>query len=379
MATVVRVRAGASDAWAPLGGAAGLPTFASIREKRFIPPGGPLRVRVVFVGLERRPWREAALALATFGVRRRLWLYRVNREVDGHEALALRHGVTAALLASPIVGIVAALVLAGLRVPFLPIGATVLVASFLPSAYVTLKTLLRADAMMAATLGPTRPVLTWFGSLVPVLGTLVLVPSLQTRLNAFWAKERSNRKGGVEVDVDLSNDPAFLVELDEALKESYRAGSRFEAKRRARRQAWNERAAQWVRLRAERKAVRAAGGSVPLLPWRRPRRPRIRILHVTCGTCQTRFEARRDPAADSPIVCPNCGVSEVLPSLHSDPLRPAQKAAVPRLKVACPRCNKEFHAVHNLHGPTRLECPHCGRKETLVQVPKAARPETTKA
>ena len=316
-------------------------------------------MRVVFVGKDRTVWREVVLAVITFGIHRRIWLYRVNREVDGHEALGLRHFVTALLLCLPILGPLVVSVLAARRIARMVQGSPV----------------------------PYSAAAGW-ANLVPLFGSILFfMPWTQTRLNRFWAHERTHKGAGVEVDVDLGSDPRFLVEMGRALRESYYAGSRFETRKKARRERWAVRRDAWSGLRAERDAVRAAGGSTPLLPWRAPQRPAVRLLHVTCGRCQETFDVRRDPAADTPIVCPKCGAAEVLPSLHSDPLRRTEKVAVPELAVRCPRCKTTFHAVHNLHGPTLLRCPKCGTEDTLAAPAagpaqgrrKAERPETTRA
>jgi DNA-directed RNA polymerase subunit RPC12/RpoP len=297
-------------------------------------------VRVVFVGKDRPVGREVAFALLTLGIHRRVWLYRANREVDGHEALGLRHWANAALLVLPVLG-----------------PAIV--------QWLTAKRVARMLAGSPVHYGPPRWVA--LAGLLPLVGTILFfLPWTQVRLNRFWAHERARQGTGVEVDVDVGSDPRFLVEMGRALKESYVAGSRFEAKRRAKERAWAAKVARFERLRAERRAVRDAGGSVPLVPWRMPRRPPVRLLHVTCGQCQWRFDVRRDPAADTPVVCPKCGLAEVLPSLHSDPLRGAVPAAIPRLAVDCPKCKGRFHAVHDLHHPTELRCPHCGHAETMA-------------
>ena len=297
-------------------------------------------MRVVFVGQDRVVWRRLVAYVLTLGIARRTWLYRVNKELDGHQALGLDHRLNAFLLCLPILG---------------------------PS-FVTWQTARRTRRMLEGSgIRYGRPGWLWAATLVPILGNLFFIAWQQSRLNRFWAQERASPGRGIEVDLDLSGDPAFLVELGAALKESYRPGSRFERRKRAR-QARVERARRsWAEVRRERAAVRAAGGSTPLLPWLRPKAPEARMLHITCGRCETRFDARQDPTVDTPLVCPKCGMAEVIPGLHSDPLQRPEPAAVPAVQATCPQCKSVFHAVRNLAGPTPLKCPTCGREETLAQ------------
>ncbi|MCA1819427.1 MAG: hypothetical protein LC620_05165, partial [Halobacteriales archaeon] len=149
-------------------------------------------MRVVFVGRDRKVWREALLAALTLGVTRRIWLFHVNREVDGHEALGLRHGVTAAFLAAPLAGIAAVIALGAAGIPFLPVGAAVLVLSFLPSGYLTVQTARRVGGMTAGSSVKYGPA-AWVGlaGLIPILGSILFfIPWTQGRLNRFWAQER---------------------------------------------------------------------------------------------------------------------------------------------------------------------------------------------
>lgn len=303
-------------------------------------------MRVVFVGRDRVVWRQVLLSLVTLGIYRRVWLHRVNKEVDGHEMLGLNHKLNAVLLCLPV------------------LGPTI----------VTFQTSRRVAPMLAAgglRYGP--PTLLWLVSLlIPVLGNLAHMAWTQSRLNRFWAQERAHPEHGVEIDVQLDQDPAFLVELGKALRESYHPGSRFDQRKNARREAMARRREAYGSIRAERAAVRAAGGSTPLLPWRRPKLPEARLLHVTCGRCEARFDVTQDPLVDTPIVCPSCRLTEVLPSLRGDPLRGAEAAAVPTLQARCPACRTQFTGVRDLHGPTLLRCPKCGREEVL---PAPAKPE----
>lgn len=296
-------------------------------------------VRVVFLGRDRVFWRQAILYVVTLGIYRRVWLFRVNKELDGHEALGINHTLNAVLLCLPVIG---------------------------PS-IVAAQTAGRVARMLSGSgIKFGSPILVYLATWIPIAGNLYFIGWTQTRLNRFWAAERKNPQHGVEIDVKLSDDPAFLIELGRAVRESYHPGSRFDQKRQARRQSFDRRMAAFGEVRHERAAVRAAGGSTPVFPFMRPSLPPQRILHVTCSECATRFDVTQDPIASTPIVCPKCGLNEVLPGLADDPLRPTQKAAVPVLKASCPKCKTKFTSVRNLHGPTVLTCPTCGRVETLA-------------
>jgi hypothetical protein len=296
-------------------------------------------VRVVFVGSDRRIWRCLLLYVVTLGIWRRVWLYRINKEMDGHEALGLRHPLYIFLLC-------------------LPAGGPLLV-NFLTARHA-------ADMTTLAPRPYRAPGFMGLATIVPILGNVFFIGLTQRRLNQFWTHERSARGRGIEVDVDLSADPRFLVEFERAVKESYFAGSRFDQRSASKRQAWARRANRWRGVQGERKAVREAGGSTPVLPWRRAARPARHLLNVTCGRCETAFKVTHDPAAETPIVCPKCGMTEVLPSLRSNPLAGVAPAGVPTVQARCPRCKTEFHAVRDVHGPTRLVCPKCGRADTLA-------------
>lgn len=309
-------------------------------------------MRVVFVGRDRVVWRQLVLYVLTFGISRRVWLHRVNKELDGHEALGLNHTVNVALLCLPV------------------LGPTI----------VAFQTARRTGAMLGGSgirFGKGWAV--WLASLVPILGNLAYIAWTQSRLNRFWAAERAHPEHGVEIDVRLDDDPAFLVELGKAVRESYHPGSRFDQRKLARREAFERRREAYVSIRQERAAVRAAGGSTPLLPWSRPRLPAARTLHVTCGRCETRFDVTQDPLVDTPVVCPTCRLTEVLPSLRGDPLRGREKAAVPTLQARCPQCKTRFTGVRNLHGPTLLRCPTCGREDLLAAPSPPAAPVATAA
>jgi DNA-directed RNA polymerase subunit RPC12/RpoP len=320
----------------PERGPAGVPqTVASADLKAA--PSWNARVRVVFVGRDRPVWKCLVLYIVTFGIWRRIWLYRVNKELDGHQALGLRHGWNAFLACLPVGG----------------------------PAYLTFQTARRTKPMLEGSVKYGPWPIHAFSFLIPVLGTAAFIAWTQSRLNLFWPLERKDPKHGIDIDVGLEKDPAFLVEIGAALRESYHPGSRFDQRKKSRKEAFARRRAVFEDIRRERAAVRAAGGSTPLWPLARPKRPQHRLLHVTCGRCETRFDVEQDPAADTPIVCPKCGQTEVLPSLHSDPLATPDAGKVPTIKVGCSKCKTRFNAVRNLYGPTRLTCPNCGRTDTL--------------
>lgn len=296
-------------------------------------------MRVVFVGQTRTLWKALVLYLVTFGIWRRLWLYRVNKELDGHQALGLNHKLNVILLCLPVLG------------PTL----------------VTAQTASRTGRMLTGSgIAYGIPAFVYLATWVPIFGNLFFIGWQQSRLNRFWAHERDHPEHGIEVDVRLDNDPAFLVELAQAVKESYHPGSRFDSGKTARRAALQRRVKAFGEIRQERAAVRAAGGSTPVLPFLRPQLPPLRVLKVTCGRCAASFEVAQDPLHDTPLVCPSCGLQEILPALRSDALRKSEPAAVPVLNVKCPACKTAFTGVRNLRGPTRLTCPKCGRAETLA-------------
>ena len=284
-------------------------------------------VRIVFVGRHRTVWKRLVVYLLTLGISRRVWLYRVNKEVDGHEALGLQHGRNAVLLCLP----------------------------FLGPTWVAMQTSRRIARMTAGSDVRFQPwPLVYFPSWVPILGNLWYIAWTQDRLNRYWAEEKGHPEHGVDIDVDLEKDPAFLVELEKALAASLYAGSRFDQRKERREE-----------VRAQRATVRAAGGSTPALWWRVPKLPAPRQLKVTCGRCKTPFSATQDPLAETPIVCWNCGLTEVLPSLRGNPLVKPRRAAVPTVQVTCGKCDTSFHAVRNLAGATELTCPRCGTSESL--------------
>ncbi|MEK6985602.1 MAG: hypothetical protein AABX89_04385 [Candidatus Thermoplasmatota archaeon] len=296
-------------------------------------------MRVVFVGQTRAAWKRVVLYLITFGIARRTWLYRVNKELDGHDALGLNHRLNLFLLC-------------------LPVGGPTVV---------TLFTARRAQAMLAGSgIRHGNGVLLWVATLVPILGNCFYIAWEQSRLNRYWAAERASVGHGIEIDVELSNDPAFLIELGEALKQSRYAGSRFDEGRERRKANRAARRATYASIRDDRAAVRAAGGSTPILPWLRPDAPAPRTLHITCGRCRTAFDVAQDPTVETRILCPNCSLSEVIPSLSADTLAPTTPDQLPILRVGCPNCGTKFSTPRSLTGATTLTCPACGRSDTLA-------------
>ncbi|MHB8632947.1 MAG: FmdB family zinc ribbon protein [Thermoplasmatota archaeon] len=306
-------------------------------------------MRILFVGRDRKVLPRLALYVVTFGISRRVWLYRVNREVDGHEALGYPRRALVILLCLPAVG--------PLVVNFQTAG--------------------RVASMLGASENEERvrygPAWLWGGlTMIPLLGNAAFIAWTQSRLNRFWAAERRHPERGVEVDDALVGDAAFLVEMRSAVRASYHPKSRFES---GWRQRWMARSAQASlrrrSVREERVRVRAAGGSTPVLWWRRPRPARGGTLHVTCGRCRHAFEVLHDPLEPTPLLCPSCGAVELLPSLHDDPLAPPQAGAMAVLAVTCPACRKGFYTLAG----KELLCPHCGRREAAPSAPQAPRPD----
>lgn len=296
-------------------------------------------MRVVFVGQRRILWRQAVLYLVTLGIYRRVWLYRVNKEIDGHAALGLNHYWNKVLLILPLIG---------------PTVVTYRTARHC-------NTDLHAGAPLKY--GPTWAL--WLATWVPILGNGFFILWTQDRLNRYWDYEKSNPEHGIDIDLDLDKDKRFVAELKKAQVRSFEAGSRFDRKKERRRERWAARRAGWQEVQVERQVVRSAGGSTPVLPWRRPERPVPRTLRITCGRCRQEFDVLQDPFAETPLLCPQCGLHEVLPSLRSDALAQPEPAALAALEVDCPQCMTHFHVLRDLHGPTELVCYQCGHKETL--------------
>lgn len=303
-------------------------------------------MRVVFVGRPRALWRLALLYIVTFGISRRVWLYKVNKEVDGHAALGLDHRMTVFLLCLPIIG------------PWIVTGQT---------AY-RLNTYLETD--MHLPYGPT-----WALSLTPlgwILGNGFFLLWTQDRLNTYWAHEKNNPRHAIDITQGLDKDTAFQRDIQKALAASRKAGSRSDSKWERRKQRLLATGATLNAIHEERGRVRAAGGSTPLLPWKRPQRPPRHRLKVVCGQCELEFDAEQDPFAETPLVCPRCGMKEVLPSLRGDDLAERETVVMASLQVDCPKCQTRFHALRDLHGPTQVVCFQCGHKGT---VPAPTRPK----
>lgn len=338
-------------------------------------------MRVVFVGRDRRILKRLVYHPLTLGISRRVWMHRILKEVDGHQALGYNHRLHAALLAAPWAGLPCVATVAMLAGP---LWWLLMLPLLWASGWMTMRAGRAVAAMLRARplIGEERvprfgpPVLWWLLNAVPLLGPMAFFAWTQDRLNRFWALERRHPERGLELDEALDDDPAFLIELGKALQASARPGSRFESGPRARLASWwRARGERAEAIATERAAVRAAGGSTPILPWRLPARPAPRLLHVTCGGCQQAFDVRRDPLADTPILCPGCGRLEVLPALSADPLRPAERAKVPTMVVDCPKCRTQFHAIRNLASPTQLTCPGCGKVDTLPPGPAPSAPQ----
>ncbi|MGB1587088.1 MAG: FmdB family zinc ribbon protein [Thermoplasmatota archaeon] len=245
-------------------------------------------MRVVFVGRDRVVWKRLVLYIVTFGISRRIWLYRVNKEIDGHAALAIDHRLNAFLLALPIIG------------PFIVQCQTT----------GRLNRDLHSDAELKY--GPTWA-LCLLG-LVPILGNGFYIGWTQDRLNRYWAHERDNPQHGIDIDVGLEEDPEFRKKLDKARKESYEAGSRFDRRKRERQERWRARIAPLETIGEERRTVREQGGSTPLLPWRRPQPLERRLLHITCQ-CGHGFDLETDFREAVEITCPKCQRKETLRGL----------------------------------------------------------------
>lgn len=301
----------------------------------FIAPGGLAEdVRVVFVGRHRVVWKLLVLYIVTLGISRRVWLYRVNKEIDGHAALGINHKLNLALLALPAFG------------PF----------------YVQCRTAyhmnhdLRTEAPLAY--GPTWALC--LAGLVPIAGNGFFLGWSQDRLNRYWTYEKGNPEHGIDIDVGLEDDKSFLVELEAARKESFTAGSRFDRKKRRRQERWRSRVEHLERVREERERVRALGGSTPVIPWKAPEQPEKRQLKVTCTKCETAFQVEQDPYHDTHLECPECGRKDTIPAVYGG--GGIQERIV---EVDCPQCEHHFKTKAPEEGPVEIRCPECGLHETL--------------
>ena len=245
-------------------------------------------MRVVFVGRDRVLWKRLLLYIVTLGISRRIWLYRINKEIDGHAALGIDHKMNAFLLALPIIG------------PFIVQCQTT----------GRLNNDLHSDAHLAY--GPTWA-LCLLG-LVPIAGNGFYIVWTQDRLNRYWQYERDNPQHGIDIDVGLEEDKDYLVKLEKARQQSYEAGSRFDRRKRERQERWRARIAPLETIGEERRQVREQGGSTPILPWRRPQPLERRLLHVTCQ-CEHKFDVETDWREQVTITCPSCKREETLRGL----------------------------------------------------------------
>lgn len=242
---------------------------------------------MVFVGRDRVVWKRLLLWFVTFGISRRIWLHRVNKELDGHAALGINHRLNVILLCLPILG------------PLVVQGQT---------AKRINQNLRHPDVRF----GPT-----WALALVgvvPLAGNGFFLGWVQARLNEYWATERVNPTHAIDIDVGLENDPKFLVAIEKARKESYQAGSRFDRRQRERQERWRHRIAHLETVGEERQKVRDEGGSTPVLPWKRPQPLEKRRLEVQCP-CGHKFQHTTDWRDDVELKCPKCGRTETLPGL----------------------------------------------------------------
>ncbi len=294
-------------------------------------------MRVVFVGKNRVVWQRVLLYVATFGISRRIWLYRLNKEIDGHAALGINHRLNLILLCLPILG------------PFLVQCRTA----------ARLNNDLHADEPLAY--GPTWA-LCLLG-LVPIAGNGFFIGWTQDRMNKYWHLQRGNMAHGIDIDVGLEKDKKFLIELEAARLESYVAGSRFDRKQKKREERWRAKVENLETVRAEREQVRALGGSTPVMPWKRPHQPPKTILKITCGQCDTAFTVEQDPYHATHIECPQCHLKETLPAVYG-----GGGITERVLQVSCPQCHAAFKTKAPEEGPVDIVCPECGLEERLETV-----------
>jgi DNA-directed RNA polymerase subunit RPC12/RpoP len=281
-------------------------------------------------GRQRILWQVILWYVLTLGIYRRIWLYKVNKEVDGHAGLGFNHRTTLWLLLLPFIG---------------PSIVTWHTANRINSYLYTDKDL---------QYGPTWGL--WAATLIPILGNGAFLGWTQTRLNHFWIAEKSNQKLAIDITHGLDNDPAFKARLTRARSE--KAGARA-----------NERPSMRD-VKAERERVRALGGTTPINPWKRPKGEALRHMHIECGECFTNFEVQRNPFEPTPIVCTKCGTTDILPSLRGESRAPPEGALVPTLKATCPQCSTKFYAVRDLDADTHIVCPKCAH-HGVVPKPKA--------
>jgi ribosomal protein S27E len=139
-------------------------------------------------------------------------------------------------------------------------------------------------------------------------------------------------------------------------------------------------------------------GAAGAMAWRR-RRARAAVpagvaKTITCPQCGTPFQALQGPQPVK-IQCPNCGKAGTLPPLTvapaGAPAQPAQAAQAPaapaaaptpaggvKVPVTCPQCGTVFDIFRG-PGPTRIQCPKCGKSGTLAGLPAAQAPAAAPA
>jgi predicted RNA-binding Zn-ribbon protein involved in translation (DUF1610 family) len=112
------------------------------------------------LGLPRNPLGVAFKDVLTLGIYGKVWLVRINREMDGHERFRLNFAKLWILVLLPLI--------------------TPLIVKW--------QTLHRLDKALRhqVTLAPPNPKLLWLVSLVPILGTVVWVSWTQSLLNRHW-------------------------------------------------------------------------------------------------------------------------------------------------------------------------------------------------
>lgn len=297
-------------------------------------------MRIVVVGRRRSLWGLTLTNLLTLGIRRRVWLVKVNKEMDAHAQLLLNIPLHIVLAILPIVG------------PFVLSRWT---ASRIAEIYRPLGEDSPKHGSMAWS---------WLLCFVPFLGTTAHMGIAQDRLNRYWPI--SEEKGLGAVDLSLRNpSDGYDQRLEVALEKSRKAGSRESTGLDKRKEQLERKREEFQVIQKERRRVRDLGGSTPVLPWKRPTLEPARHLRITCGRCELKFEQDQDPYADTPVVCPRCGLEEVMPGFASDRIDRKEHVATPAVKVSCPDCKTDFHAVRNLVGPTALRCYECGREDVL--------------
>ncbi|MBM4249245.1 MAG: hypothetical protein FJ149_07395 [Euryarchaeota archaeon] len=117
--------------------------------------------------------------------------------------------------------------------------------------------------------------------------------------------------------------------------------------------------------------------------------PRGVPLRINCPACGTAFSVVQGPRPVK-IMCPNCGKGGTLPALA--PEAPAGAVAAPaaaqapaaaptagaKLSIPCPSCGTVFDIVRGA-GPTRIQCPKCGKSGTIAGLSPAEAPAPARA